>query len=106
VQQLTEKFGKTGSLADVPKSGRPHILRQDNVLDIPNHIIQSSKKSICKLSQQAGILHSPIKAAFKKELHLHLYKMSLHKPKKCDNPSMCNTDSDLETSLLLTEKIL
>jgi hypothetical protein len=57
VRQLIDKFGATGSVADAQRSGRPQVLTEDKALDIHDRIMQSPKKSIRKLSQQASHIH-------------------------------------------------
>ena len=45
-------------------------------MDISDSMLQSPKKSIRKLSQQAGVSYGTAQTALKKRLHLHPYKIT------------------------------
>jgi transposase len=66
VQQLIQKFKETGSVCDATRSGRASILTEKKVLDISDCMLQSSKKSIRKLSQQVGVSYGTAHTALKK----------------------------------------
>jgi transposase len=66
VWQLIQKFKETGCVCDATRSGRPSILTEKKVLDISDHMLQSLKKSIRKLSQQVGVSYGMAYTALKK----------------------------------------
>jgi hypothetical protein len=76
VRPLIDKFRETGSVADTPRSGSPRVLTEDKILYSSDRIMQSTRKSICKLSQQAGDSYSSTQRALKNQLHLHPYKVT------------------------------
>jgi hypothetical protein len=71
VRQLTQKFQETGSVCEATRSGRPSILTNTKLLDISDRLLQSPKKSIRKLSQQAGVPYGTAHTAFKKRLRTY-----------------------------------
>jgi hypothetical protein len=76
VGQLIQKFKETSSLCDATRSGRPSILTEKKVLVILDHMLQSLKKSIRKLSQQVDVSYGIAHTALKKCLCLHPYKIT------------------------------
>jgi hypothetical protein len=57
IKRFYDKFKATGSVADVPRSGRPTtMLTEEKVTDIQASITVSLRKSLRRLSQQSGYL--------------------------------------------------
>jgi transposase len=77
VRQLIQKFQETGSVCDATRSGRPSILTEKKLLDISDHLLQSPKKSIRKLSQQVGVSYGTAHTALKKTYAYTLTKLQL-----------------------------
>jgi hypothetical protein len=77
VWQLIQKFKDTSSVCDATRTGRPSILTEKKVLDISDHMLQSPKKSIRKLSQQVGVSYGTACTEKKKKcLNLHPCKIT------------------------------
>jgi transposase len=74
VRKFIDNFGENGSVADEPRSCRPRVSTEVKVLNISERLTQNPKKSIRKLSQQAGVLHPSSQTALQKELHLYPYR--------------------------------
>jgi hypothetical protein len=53
VWNLVSKFCETGSVQDVPRSGRLSVLSQEKLDDISDQLLQSSKKSLRELAQES-----------------------------------------------------
>jgi transposase len=66
VWQLIQEFKETGSVCDATRCGRPSIMTEKKVLDIPDRMLQSPKKSIRKLSQQVGVSYGMAYTALQK----------------------------------------
>jgi transposase len=81
VRQLIQKFREAGSVCDANRYGRPSILTEKKLLDISDHMLQSPKKSIRKLSPQVGVSYGTAHTALKK----NTYAYTLTKLQLCMN---------------------
>jgi hypothetical protein len=85
VRQLIDKFRETESVAEASRSGRPRVLTEDKVLDTSERKMQSSKKSIRKQSQKAGVSFSSTQRALEGQVRLHSNKItSVHEEGNLD----------------------
>jgi hypothetical protein len=84
VWQLIKTFRETGSVKDMQRSGRPTTLT-DKITDISDHIMQSPRKAVHRLSQQMGMSYESRKV-LTKHFHLQPYKItSVYELKECDH---------------------
>jgi transposase len=76
IQRLVERFRETGSIGEKHHSGHPSVLGNDSLEDIRAHLLQSPRKSLRKLSQQAGMTYGSVQMATRC-LKLHPYRVLL-----------------------------
>ena len=55
VNSLVEKFKKTGSVQDLPKSGWPKVLTEGVLQNVTNTLQRSPRKSLRRLSQESRL---------------------------------------------------
>jgi transposase len=70
IQRLVECFRETGSTGEKRCSDRPSVGSNDNLEDIRARLLQSTRKSLRKLSQQTGMTYGSVQRATKR-LKLH-----------------------------------
>jgi hypothetical protein len=76
IERLYDKLKAMGSVANVPRSGRPTTaLTEEKVTDIQASITVSPRKSLRRLSQQSGVSLGSEYTAVRKKLHLFPYKV-------------------------------
>jgi hypothetical protein len=69
VVKINDKFDQTGSVRDLPKSGRPRTGRSDeNLFEVTQKVLQSPQKSTRRMSAETGISHSSVARIMKKDL--------------------------------------
>jgi transposase len=66
IQRLVERFRETGSITEKRRSGRPSVLSNDTFEDIRARLLQSTRKSLRKLSQQTGMAYGSVQRATKR----------------------------------------
>jgi hypothetical protein len=81
--QYIKKLKETGTVADMPRSGRLTVLAQDKVMNISDHIMRSAKKSVHKLSQPTCLSCKSTKKVLRKFLKFYTNKVtSVHELKE------------------------
>jgi hypothetical protein len=94
VWRLIAKFLETELVADLPRSGRPAVLTEEERLDISDRILQTPTKSFRKMQTADGcLIRQHTRKVLKKDLHLLPYKMtSVHELKPRDNVKRIDHD--------------
>ena len=75
VQKIVERFCSTGSVADLPRSGRPRRSEEDisEVSDVTT--AASGKISTRRISLETNIPETTVRKILKVDLHLHPYRV-------------------------------
>lgn len=82
IYRLVIRFRKTGSIHDKKRSGRPSVLNPDKLEEVK--MLQSSTKSVRKLSSQSSLSYGSTHKAFKK-LNLHPYRVRVNQELKASD---------------------
>ena len=77
VRDLISKLSVTGSVHDVPGTGRPTLLTDEKVYEISDVMLRSPSKSIRKLVQETGISTWTAHKAVRDKLRLFPYKVNV-----------------------------
>ena len=81
LKKLVDKFEKTFSLLDAPRSGRPSLLesRSDVVMQAVNNTENEiGSTSTPRVSKETGIPQASVYRILRHHLHLYPYKLQLH----------------------------
>lgn len=78
VKSIVDKFYQTGSVHDLPRSGRPRSARsEENIAAVSASVADSPSTSIRHRGQELGIARSSLHRILRIDLHLHPYKIQL-----------------------------
>lgn len=77
VRDLISKFRVTGSVHDVPRTGRPTLLTDGKLDEISDIMLRSPSKSTRKLAQETGISKWTAHKAVRHKLQLFPYKVTV-----------------------------
>ena len=83
VQAIADKFYQTGSVHDLPRSGRPRTGRStDNIAAVSESVRESPSTSVRHRSQELGISRATVHRILKIDLQPHPYKVQLRQELK------------------------
>ncbi|CAH2000879.1 unnamed protein product [Acanthoscelides obtectus] len=78
IGRLVRKFEATGSVANVPGSGRPRSVRTpENIAVVKESVRDDPKQSTTRRSQELGISSTSLLRILHKDLNVHAYKIQL-----------------------------
>lgn len=73
---MVQRFHDTGTVNDLPRSGRPSVLTATVVSDVQQRMALSPRKSLCRLSQETSVSRGSVQRCVKK-LGLHPYRITV-----------------------------
>ncbi|CAH1985567.1 unnamed protein product [Acanthoscelides obtectus] len=78
IGRLVRKFEATGSVANLPGSGRPRSVRTpENIAVVKESVRDDPKQSTTRRSQELGISRTSLLRILHKDLNVHAYKIQL-----------------------------
>lgn len=78
IGRLVRKFEATGSVSDLPKTGRPKSVRTaENIAVVKQSVKEDPKQSTTRRSLELGISRTSLHRILHKDLNLHAYKIQL-----------------------------
>ena len=78
VQAIVNKFYRTGSVHDLPRSGRPRTGRStENIAAVSESVRESPSASVRHRAQELAISKTSVHQILRIDLHLHPYKVQL-----------------------------
>ena len=95
VLNLYNKFCSTGTVLDLPRSGRPKISTEESTDQIEQILEEEPRSTLTQISAATGVSRSTIQRRIKSELGLKPYKIQILQ-------ELCDDDYDMRVELAQT----